>query len=456
MRKLRKIALWCGLVLGVPLLMWFASAWYYASRFEAEVDALRDSGAIVDLAEFNQPAVPDAENAAILFLEALDWRDEQGLDDCSAAYDLDELADDLDEDELGEAWTRVGQWIDAHAPFFERVERALERPHCDFAVDHTLGWETRVESIPVSQAIAEAYEWRVRLDAHRNESAMDAVGDCETVLRWSRRIDRGFIIAYGVQSTVDSVGCEMLRHVAGMREFDAVRAREILDPLLVAAEDESAFQSALEGDCAVMIDGVRRLATWRGLKDVEWLTIMDTEIPNSFRVSMTALRPLLWKDGKRAVQLWNRARGIIEAGGTTVLSDLEALAAESDWDSDEDPIPPMWRFMTLMYRHLPARAYKYRMQHLAHLRVARVGLTCLAHRQRHGNWPADSGGVIDPFTGKPLVLAPEGDSIRIEAAVSWLDEWEGDFREERRIYWTLPNSDGASTGRCRIPAADEE
>ena len=434
---MRRIFLVCiGLLLLVPV-AWLGATAYCENEFDRAVDALRARGVRVELADFNLPAVPDDQNGAILLRAASAWRKQSDLEACSWAEDI-EWDDFLDEEDRAEAWGHVAKWIDAHGPFFERVERAMQLPSCDFRPDRSQGWATIVESIPMSGEIAEAYEWRVRVAEHRDEPAMDSLASCSTVLRWSRRIDRGFAITYMVAKTVDSVACDMLRRVASMRGFDARAARSQLEPLLRAAEDPARLQEAIDGERAVLIYGVRRIATWEGVGDLQELSLEPHKISRGVRASMTALRPLIWRDGVRTLGMWDRAERIIASGGTDTLDRLDALAGEFDWDSGDSSVPPLWRFMSINFRVVPVKIYKSRLAHLAKLRVARVGLACLEFREQHGSWPEGESELLDPFTERPFRLLREGDSLHIKAAVPWLDKYVAEFREERRIYWTLP------------------
>jgi len=434
---MRRIFFVCiALLLLVPV-TWLGATAYCESEFDRAVDALRSRGVRVELVEFNRPPVPDDQNGAILLRAASDWRKQSDLEVCVWTYDVE--GDYLvDEEDRAEAWGHVAKWIDAHGPFFERVERAMQLPHSDFRPDRSQGWATEVESIPMSKQITEAYEWRVRVAEHRDEPAVDSLASCSTVLRWSRRIDRGFAITYMVTKTVDSVACDMLRRVASMRGFDARAARSQLEPLLRAAEDPARLQEAIDGERAVLIYGVRRIATWEGVGDLRWLSLDAPEISDGVRASMTALRPLVWRDGVRTLGMWDRAEQIMASGGTEAFDRLGALASEFDWESDGSSVPPLWRFMSINFRVVPVKIYKFRLTHLAQLRVARVGLACLEFREQHGKWPEGESELLDPFTERPFRLLREGDSLHIEAAVPWLEKYVAEFREERRIYWTLP------------------
>jgi len=441
MRRFGKILFRGAAVACGAALIWAGFIAYFEYQFEAEVDSLRAAGARVDLEQFNVPPVPDDENAALLFREARDWRNENDLDAYIPAWELDEWETDSRFHESPgwtEGWEEVTQWIEKQAPFFERVERGLKMPRCNFGVDHREAWDAVVESIPLSRVIADAYEWRVRVAEHRSQPAMDSLDDCRTVLRWARRIDRGFVIGYGVVGTVDSVGCEMVQRVAGMQGFDATKAWSALQPLLVVAEDERVMWAAFEGERAVLIRVVRALTSCRGMRELRRLIFGETEYSAGVQIAMTAVRPLLWRNGTHALQLWERAGEIIQRAGADALPELESLADEWEWDEAADGVPPIWRFNTMLYHRLPATLYKMRLRHLAHLRVTRLGLICLEHRKRTGRWPEEAPAIVDPFTGKPFELTVEADTLRIEAAVSWLDEYEGEFREEQRIHWRLP------------------
>ena len=335
--------------------------------------------------------------------------------------------------EMDQAWDAIEEWVQKHEPFYEKVDQALRDPHCSFAVDHREAWNAVVPSIPISQVIAEMYEWRVRVAEHRGRPARASLGDCMTLLAWGRRVERGWTICYAVSATVDQIACKMLQRVAGMRGFDAGEARSALDMELVRAEDPSAMWDAFDGERASMIHLVRTVSSAAGVDQLHELIGEEGTPSPWFHVGITFVRPLLWANGVDSLRHWKRARRILKDGAPSALDELHALGDE--WEGDE---PSIRRASAAMFHRTPYHLYRARLRHLAHLRIARAGLNALTIRSITGKWPDGNTGHKNPFTGKPLMLVPKGNGVHIEAAVPWLDKYDDEeFREEERIYWTL-------------------
>ena len=131
---------------------------------------------------------------------------------------------------------------------------------------------------------------------------------------------------------------------------------------------------------------------------------------------------------------------IIEADAPDAYTELQALAKENVGDAW---LPGGMR----LGFHIRLRGVqKSRLRHRAQIRVARMGLAALAHRQRHGSWPEypeelaplfPDGVPVDPFTLEPCEFALDNGVLRIEAAVPWLDESPDDGREDERVSWKL-------------------
>ena len=380
------------LVIAFAMIGWFGATTTYERRFEEAVEALRESGAVVDFEAFGGREIPVAKNAAPLLLSACKWAKDNDLDSCDAANDT----------ESDEEWKLVEGWIDALAPFFERVEPAAAMPECDFELQRELLWEAKIDSIPVALQVREALRWRTRVAERRGAPAMLSLPDCATLLRLSRGMDRGLLLSYCVSVSLDAEACGLLRRIATMPEFDAVEAQRLLEPLLTAAEDNAPFRAALDGERASMIAVIRRLGSAEG---GHLLAVMtgDPDLSSGMAgPALSILRPLIWRNGIEGLQFWERANEIIATGDLDASARLAALQQDYSREPAPGPFSNLSRVMTGMFDMVPASAYKYRLRHLATLRVARAGLSALAHHQRHGAWPENSGTLKDPYTGKPL------------------------------------------------------
>jgi len=218
--------------------------------------------------------------------------------------------------------------------------------------------------------------------------------------------------------------------------FDSVAARARFEPLLAdAGRGGDRLAAVLESEYAASVVRIRTLASWGG--SGEYMEHMvfgppESESPIRFRVKLLVQRPLLWRSVARECALWQQGWEIFRKDGPTALAELDALV---DANREGDAF---FFSRKINYHVYLQKMQKRRLAHRARLGVARVGLAALEYRAAHGDWPVSLEGVpVDPFTREPFELVREGNALRIEAAVPWLDKYEGEWREDERIYWTL-------------------
>ncbi|MHC4952243.1 MAG: hypothetical protein ACYTGZ_00010 [Planctomycetota bacterium] len=460
---LRRILRWLGLALAALAVTWPLATSCYRRGFEAEVQSLRESGVLVDLAAFNRAAIPERENAAVVLREGLEWCKECGLDlelvtvrwevadrrvrDRIAAGDApsQELTRERDE-----AWGRVERVISKLRPWYVRIERAGAMTECWFDVDHAKMLNPDPEPYRTTRAVAESLEWRVRARVRREGSVPQSIRDCESLLRWGRHIEPVFAMRYSTYRTVHAIACGMVQRVSAQPGFVPGFARQRLESLLLAAErEDERLRATVDSAFAGSIAATRLWATWEGSRELtkvraaiaaiaanEAEQALHAQPDYGLMVRAAIARPLIWRSGARAFAVWNEGVEILFRDDTESLADLDVLIAEHR--AEHDP-------MTSGYQTLRG-LHRIRLQLRAHLRVTRVGLAALEHRRREGRWPASAadlaplfvrGTAGDPFTREPFAFVRVGDSLLVEAAVPWLDDYDGEERENRRIYWEL-------------------
>jgi hypothetical protein len=93
--------------------------------------------------------------------------------------------------------------------------------------------------------------------------------------------------------------------------------------------------------------------------------------------------------------------------------------------------------MTKMTGLLPGRAFEELTKHAARMRLARIGLALLEHKQRTGSWPdaLPSSMPPDPYTNEPFYYKPRGSGVRVAAdAPVGPDDLREDYEE---LVWEL-------------------
>jgi hypothetical protein len=425
MRRFWAILFGILLLLAVAHIGWTASL---KSAFEERLEAVRASGAPIELADLNRDPVPPSLDAAPLLRRAT-GRLRSNPNPADLAWYSLIVNDPVEEADLAAA----RQWTTRMEPVFDWLKDAAGKPSWSFGVDWTHGIETEVESIPAMQATVDYLKWR----AYFAESPEDAT-ECATVLfDLARKLERPSAISCLVRWTVENEACDILERCA--RKFGIVGH---LGGRLAAAEDPRGAIEALEGERAMCLSLV--LAWARG--ETSPLRMIRKagnphedpgRTPADLLATSPLCRPFAYGDGSRALEMFDEALALNE------LEPWEALRKADGFDAQHAHGVP-WIHSSL-YRVLPEELAVRRCRHLATLRVTDAGLAVLDWRRERGEWPAtlaDVGEWVDPFTGNPLIYDMDDDGIRIEAAW-WTpfadDEERIEFKrsEGEDIAWTL-------------------
>ena len=71
-RRWARLLVVLAIIIALPVVAWLGWYGYAAWSLAAEVQRLRDAGEPMDLSDFDRPAIPDEQNAAVLYKQALD------------------------------------------------------------------------------------------------------------------------------------------------------------------------------------------------------------------------------------------------------------------------------------------------------------------------------------------------------------------------------------------------
>jgi len=445
-RTLTRIATGVVVIALVGWLTWLVVSLAAERDFEAKVSELRRQGVRVSLRDFHRVASFDAENGATILRDAMDALPEDALEEPGEALDLEVWGEagrehwgEDDRRSHAESWRAVEEWVDGLTPWFASVDRAVRLPRCDFGLDTSDWFETSSDSFRLARVIAQTLAWKVRVLERRGVAPNEALRACESLLLWVRKSPPDLLIGQLISMTVEGVAFDLLKRVTTIPGLAVDSARRTLEPLLLNAEhDGPRLRAALDAEFASMIEVARIRASWDGARKLE--LVLEDETSLWLHLHLLVRRDRLWRGATREIEYWQDARSIIEADDAQAWQELTRFSgavAREDWLPGE---------LRIMHHALLARVQKRRLVHRAHLRVARLGLAALEHRKLHGSWPEYPEGLaplfpdgvpVDPFTHKPFEFVTDESALRIEAAVPWLDEYEGESREDERIYWTL-------------------
>ena len=372
-------------------------------------------------AELIPPPVPEAENAAKLYLQAAALLAEQKLQGTplaqvlavgelrpaesllKAARSVCELkADDREElhttllEEFG-AYLRTPQVKKALA----LVEQASRMPHCRFRINYEAGLGSKLPHLTKLRSLGRFLTATALAEAE--------AGEMETA--WTRVRQqwqladhlRGepTLISQLVRFAVFAIADKGMKELAVAGPPTAKIARA-LDQLLDRVEDPEPWAAAMHGERLLLDAWVFRLPA-------EEFAVYMARLDIPQNAEGPALE-LLATDYDVLQRVLLRATELLEQPYYRAKTPLAETMAELNKPDDPNPFGefvPALDALASKLALLQARA-----------RVARIGLRLKAYRAKHGNYPATlavldlpdipDGKRIDPFTGRALIYRAEG------------------------------------------------
>ena len=380
----RKALVWSGLALLVPLTAYAIWTYTLSRELEERLEEIRARGEPARFEELEPPRPPDDRNAAPLYQKAKEWLSEHEIEH---AEPLDTLL--LSRNEWGdEHWAEVRAWVDSCEPYIVLIHEATARPECWFERDWTNPIEMSIPLISIAMDAAGLLQLRALLDAREGSGSMRSVRHIEALMKLAGHQFPSTLITYLVRLTHEGMAVETLKEIVKHPELDARAVRARLDPLFRAAERPGAFRHVLAAERAM------------GLY---------------FALEATALsswpaRPLAYMDALALLDVMAEAIELSEQPREQAVAGYEALRRRTEARG----FPYI---ATKMLMPIPGRAFKEVTKHTAMMRLARIGLAVLEHKQRTGSWPdaLEDSMPPDPFTNKPFYYRRHGSGVRLAA-----------------------------------------
>ncbi len=216
------------------------------------------------------------------------------------------------------------------------------------------------------------------------------------------------LISYLVRLTHEYLAVETLKEIAKHPDLDARAARARLDPLFRAADRPGTFRRVLAAERAM------------GL----YFALEATDL------SSWPMRPLAYMDALALLDGMAEAIELSEQPRERAIAGYEALRRRTEalgfpYIATKGLLP------------IPGRAFKEFTKHAATMRLARIGLALLEHKQETGSWPDALDGSMppDPYTNKPFYYRRHGSGVRLAADAPIRP---GDSREDYEgLVWEL-------------------
>jgi hypothetical protein len=440
MRKKHKKVLICVGVVVVVLGTIYAIALIKAqARLRRAYAALEADGRPMLAAELIPPPIPDAKNAAPLFMAAARPLKAQAsgirdLLDRLQTLSRRSIDGDMDQEDLDEFKGYLAQ--DMVKASLKLFEQGLQRPKCRFNRDYDQGLLVDLHEAREMRSLLHIRRAKNRLEAENGEpdGSWDRVFlqfRLADVLRsdpvfWSQ------ITRYSMART----GCSFIQGLCSTDPPDA-QAYQRLQQILMGLDDDAPLLRALDGE--------------RLLKG-EWL----------FNLPMDKLYEALQRDKlfgggpsvfSRILFSYVKFKPRLVADHAAYLEAMhmgtQILRAPYDPNADQGYRDLAGKsLLTSQMRPMAGYGKRWHCGIAAHARITRAGLAVLQHRQTHGVYPASLDilglkGLTDPFSQKPLIYLVQGENFSIYSVGENRQDNQGKPRQRKHkeyddIAWHFP------------------
>jgi len=399
-------------------------------RLERELNRLRAEGAPLTLAEAAPPAVPDSENAALLYTRAFrgfGWPRASEDEDHELVARFLSTVNGIEDYPPGIAPTmaEVEAVLARHKADFSLLDQASRRPACRFPVDWNAGFGALLPHLSGVRMATRFLAAKGVVDA-RHGRAVDALNDLAIAIRMSNHISpEPALISQLVRIACIHIVRGVLPEVLAAAPPTEAQSRAFYD-LLGNVDINGPWLHAMQGERAAGILAFRDLQTARSgypavavlneIGEGESLGWVRTRagkfaLTGLWWLTRVAWAPALKLDEARYLELLRKQMLLLRKPFAESQRDYSRLENEA---SERAP------WYALVSRSLfpqfgPATAT--RDQGVAGIGLMTVALALRDHKIKHGSYPASladlraAGGWAipdDPFSGKPFIYRRQG------------------------------------------------
>ncbi len=408
-RKLKwEITFIIVLFVALPVGLYFWRDYTLGRRLEAELSALRASGAPLTWEEAAPKPVPDDQNAAVLYQQVFHV-------DFTTGASSSLLADfTTEEQELAQRFSRQpneedARWLRTYFADAQRAKclrilrQASLKPHAVFGIRWDLGPAALFPHYLKMRAATRVMVQKANLAAYDGDMT-EALGWHATVLRMSRHvIDEPVMIADLVGIAMQSMSFRELKRL--LRDHDLPPgAADELDAALADFDMQGALKHALIGERALGLQCFEmayenpitfmQQSGGSGTGFEALGTIGRVFGPMKKADMLTYVRSM-----RESISLADRPARVGQARADALAQEIESLQF---WQA------PLTKMLGPAFSRAGGKAD----QAVANITMCRLVLALKAYRREHGAYPASLtelqpalGWTIpdDPFSGKPYV-----------------------------------------------------
>lgn len=451
-RKLKwEITFIIVLFVAVPVGLYFYRDHTLGMRLEAELSALRASGAPLTWEDAAPKPVPDDQNAAVLYQQVFGVDFSAGGSNATF-QDFDTADQEIlsrfrkEPSEEDAEWLRTKLAEGGRTEAMSALRKASLKPHAVFGVRWDLGPSALFPHYAKMRAATRVIVQKANLAAYDGDMA-EALDWHATILRMSRHvIDEPTMIADLVAIAMQSMSFRELKHL--LRDHEAPPgAADELDRALAGLDMQAALKHALIGNRALGLQcfdvayenpvAFMQQSGGSGTGFEAFAAIGRVFGPMKKADMLTYLRSM-----REAISLAERPARVGRVRADALIDEIESLQF---WQA---PVTKM------LGPALVARAGSKTDQAVANITMCRLVLALKAHRRDIGAYPASLSGLQpalgwtipdDPFSGKPYVYRRQeegfilyslGQNETDDGGMSEYDPQTGEWRGETSdIVW---------------------
>jgi len=362
---------------------------------------LQKTGRPMEPAAIIPPAVPDSENAALLYESAILLLKAQPAPEKNLLEYLDSLSVELqsespDADKRAELEKLLNQDVVHQA--MVAVEQGTRRPSCRFEHDYTAGFSMLMPHLAGLRNMIRILEAKACLEAQagRSEAAWDLA---VTQLKFADVLRKEpILISQLVRFASIRVSCQTIRKVSEIAPPNEEQGR-IIDRLLMDYQDNAPLLLALDGERLLGGEWAFNLLKNGPIKNLGALSGQESGAENVFLGLYSAFKPLSLAD--HAAYLRTMSEHTRNAQQPYSPGEQRNLDAQ------------IGRLHVVTSMIVPAlgRIKEVYWETVAEMRVTRAGLALLQSRKAQGAFPQTLETLAlkdlnDPFSGGPLLYRP--------------------------------------------------
>lgn len=436
MGKLKRVGKAIGLI-AVAILLLEAVVYTglnYSSgrKLERELKALKDFGAPLTLAEIAPPAVPDEENAALLYQKAFTLMQEGNKEERKAfkAVFKGSRINWPEADTL-----LIRSLLKKNEGALDLVRQATLRDKCRFPLEYEKGYGMLVPHLSKMRQPARLLAAKALLQNEEGKIE-EALKTCQIGFRLGKSLlTEPILISQLVRIAINAITSQALEVILNQNEAQPT-TYEALIRELDDLEGHTAFARSLETE--------RAGGLWAFSQIRKKPSMVRALLPQDAQARLYGsypLRPILLKmDEVYYLRMMERMIA------PSRLPYYQAIAEVKDFDKELENVP---RYCLLTRMILPAlgRASIVQARSEARIRAGKLALALKIYKAKKGVYPQSLKSLTpailpqlpkDPFTGKDYVYRREGEGFLVYSVGQNLKDDNGAFDPKRREEGDIP------------------